>query len=279
MAERFFSIAMVGVATLGLFFARQAKAQSAQPKISWSPPAITEVLGLGSNTSVETTFTSDTALQDVTLDVVPALVPFVTLQPSALASLAGGQAQKVSIFISVPSGTGVGVYGGTVHVRVGKQTAPQTLKITVVVTRLTVTVSVPENYQINSQVLGQGGPVLINNFGSQYQHGGFVPPNGAEITVTSNPLPRPPLSNFIWNELRGATINSTTSITVANTSCTEISYADSFGQTTNYSALAVYCPHNTTLYKFFLFYRAGDPGMSHFVAAFQQVLNTTQFTY
>ncbi len=171
------------------------------------------------------------------------------------------------------------VADGTVHLRVGSQTAPQTLKIGIVVTTLPVTVPIPANYQVNSQVLMQGGPVLLNNFGGQYDHGGFVPPSGAEITVTTNPLPRPPLNNFIWNELRGATINSTTSITVSNASCTEVTYTDSFGLNTSYSALSVYCPHNQTLYKLFLFFRAGDPGASQFVAAFQQVLSTIQFTY
>jgi hypothetical protein len=273
---------IVAGTTAAVFAALLILVQRAEPQvgysITWSPAAVSEVVALGASTSVQVSVASKTNLQNITLQATPSLVPFLTLQPSSVTTLTAGQPQNIQITFSIPSATPVGSYNGTVHVRIGTRTLSQTLKVAVVVSQTPVIVSVPTNFQPNSQVISQGGPMLLNNFGSQYQNGGLVPPGGAEISITTNTLPRPPLSSFISNELQGATITSTSSIMVSGSSCTEVFYSDSYGKNYNYSNIAVYCPHNGTLYKLFLFYTAGDPATAQFLGAFQQVLNTVQFT-
>ena len=138
-----------------------------------------------------------------------------------------------------------------------------------------IAASAPPGFQVNADLLAASGPVSVNNFANQYQHGGLVPPGGADMDITSIPVPPPPLSNFIAYELQGATITSTSAITVSGISCTEEFYTESYG--TTYSNIAVYCPATTMLYKAYLSYHAGDPSESRFLTAFQTFLNSVQF--
>lgn len=246
--------------------------------ITWSPSVLSEVVAPGATTSTQILVTSKTTLQNVMLEVTPSIASFLTVEPANLTALTAGQSQEINATFSIPSKTPVGTYDGTVHLRTGARTLPQTLKVTVVVSQTPAIVPIPANFQPNLQIISQGGPVVLDNFGGQYQHGGLVPPGGAEITITTNPLPPLPLLMIISKELQGATITSTNAITVSGVSCAEVFYLDSLGQNYTSSNIAVYCPHNATLYKLFLFYTDGDPAANQFLGAFQQVLNTIQFT-
>jgi hypothetical protein len=260
------------------FFAAAAASPQSGYSIAWSQASISPVLPAGGSSSSAVSVTSKTGLKSIALEPTPSISPFLTITPAALDFIPAFQAQNISINFSIPSGTAPGTYDGTVHLRVGSQTLPQTLKITITVSQTPIIVAIPAGFQPNSQVIAQAGPVLLDNFGAQYQHGGLIPPGGAEITLTSNPLPHTGLPSVIASELQGATLISSSPVLVSATSCTEVTYSDSFGPNNNYSNITVYCPHNATLYKIFLSYTAGDPGAQQFLDAFQQVLTSVQFT-
>jgi hypothetical protein len=135
----------------------------------------------------------------------------------------------------------------------------------------------PPAFTLNSGPLLVGGPLAFNNFASIYAQGGVIPPNGAEIDVTSVPLPSPPISNFIALELIGSSVASTSALTVSGISCSQVFYIDTFTASITYKNEAVYCPSGTTLYKFYLSYRAGDSNESQYLSSFQQLLSGAKF--
>jgi hypothetical protein len=60
------------------------------------------------------------------------------VQPSTFSSVLANQQQNVRIAFSIPSTADLGTYEGTIHIKVGTRTLPQTLKTTIsVVTALT----------------------------------------------------------------------------------------------------------------------------------------------
>jgi hypothetical protein len=219
----------------------------------------------------------------------------VHAQPSSLERIRKDEQNTLNLVIAPHASSTLGTLSGSIQlqrgtvqdgdpeadtddVRDGGKILPQPLRVSVVLAGHGVSLIAPQGYHTNAQVVTLGGPILLNNFGSQYDHGGLVPPGGAEITITSSSLPQVPLSQFISTEFQGATITSTAPTTVSGMSCTEVSYTDSYGPNLNYSEIAVYCPSTTALSKFYLFYRSGDAGANQFLGTFQQVLNTVQLT-
>lgn len=108
----------------------------AQPKVIWSEKHISLQLSPGSGEVRQVTFTSDHNLKNVVIEAVPQIADLVSVQPSSIASVFADQAQTVSLFFSIPSGTTLGLHEGTIHVRVGSTTIPQTLKISIDVTQI-----------------------------------------------------------------------------------------------------------------------------------------------
>jgi hypothetical protein len=104
---------------------------AAQPKITWSSPDV--YAGISSTTTVTKTltFTSDQTLQGITVEAVPAIAPFVQIQPNTFTQVPAGQPQTVKLTFSAPSGAQFDAYDGTIHVRAGSRTLPQTLKASV----------------------------------------------------------------------------------------------------------------------------------------------------
>ncbi len=143
---------------------------------------------------------------------------------------------------------------------------------------LVLSVTTPAGFTINTGTLKLGGPLNFTNFDSQYLHGGFVPPGGAEIDIANEPLPPPPLNNLIDIELanEGSTITSRSSLTVSGISCTQVFYTNniSIPMTNNET---IYCPSGNKLYKFFLTYYSGDRNSSQYIASFQGVLAGVEF--
>jgi len=109
---------------------------AAQPKVIWSQKEVKLQLSPGSGDVRQVTFTSDHNLQNVTIEAVTEIANLVTIQPATIASVFADQAQTVSLFFSIPASTTVGLHEGTIHVRFGSQTIPQTLKISIDVTQI-----------------------------------------------------------------------------------------------------------------------------------------------
>ncbi len=104
---------------------------AAQPKITWSEKQLNLQLSPGSGEVRQVTFTTDHNLQNVTIEAVPEIAGLVSLQPTTIANVFADQAQSVSLFFSIPTGTSFGLHEGTIHVRTGSQTLPQTLKVSI----------------------------------------------------------------------------------------------------------------------------------------------------
>jgi hypothetical protein len=104
---------------------------AAQPKITWSEKQLSLQLSPGSGEVRQVTFTSDHNLQDVTIEAVSEIADLVSVQPATIASVFADQSQSVSLFFSIPAGTSFGLHEGTIHVRTGSQTFPQTLKLSI----------------------------------------------------------------------------------------------------------------------------------------------------
>jgi len=106
-----------------------------QPRIAWSEGKVEITLSPGGTEVKNLTFTSSQALQNIRLEPVPEIAGFVTVQPSTFASVSAGQPQSVQLSFSIPQGTSAGTYEGTIHVRSGNRTIPQTLKVSIQVRR------------------------------------------------------------------------------------------------------------------------------------------------
>jgi uncharacterized membrane protein len=109
-------------------------------------------LSPGESTSSDLTFTSSQNLTNVTLSVVPQIAPFVTVQPSSISSLAANQTQSVHLSIAIATTTAFGTYDGTLHLKRGTATFPQTVKVVVNVwqafadTSLGLSIKYPPNW-------------------------------------------------------------------------------------------------------------------------------------
>src|SRR6266852_1424845 len=106
-------------------------ASSTQPKFTWSQNQIEAILSPGESTSRDLTFTSSLDLQNVVIEAVPEIAGFLSVQPKSFANISGGASNAVHISFSIPSGTTLGTYESTIHVRIGSSTLPQTLKAVV----------------------------------------------------------------------------------------------------------------------------------------------------
>jgi len=106
----------------------------AAPKIEWIPREIEVTLREQDSTdSILATFTSDIALDQITLEVVPGLSDFVIVEPSVIQNVQAGVSHTVALTFSLPPGTEPGIYEGVVHVKSGRRTLPDTLKIRITV--------------------------------------------------------------------------------------------------------------------------------------------------
>jgi hypothetical protein len=163
---------------------------SNQPKITWSPTSSIEViLSPGESTSKDLTFTSDQDLQNPVVEPVPEIAGFLTIQPNTIAALPAAQQQPVHIAIAIPASTAFGTYSGTIHVRIGTQTLPQTVKVVVnawqssTSTTLRVTFKYPPNLFVLISP-DQPGHVLIQNSPIEVNLGGALPEDGTQVTST-----------------------------------------------------------------------------------------------
>jgi len=98
--------------------------------ITWSPSKISTAISPGNSWGMDLIFTSDQDLADASLFVTPELQPLVTVAPKSLSSITANMPNTVHIDIAIPTDAIPGdTYEGTIHVKVGQRTYPQTLKL------------------------------------------------------------------------------------------------------------------------------------------------------
>jgi Carboxypeptidase regulatory-like domain len=109
-----------------------ANAQSNRPVVAWESNRVSQSLGDGQIVSpMVVRFRVSTPLTNVSVFVVPEIRRFVTVQPSEFPTLQPEFEYSVSLSFSVPTRAAEGLYDGTIHLRQGSRTIPQTLKVSV----------------------------------------------------------------------------------------------------------------------------------------------------
>ena len=105
----------------------------AAPKIEWRVNELEVLLRPTQGTPIFAFFTSSESIDQVTLEVVPALENFVTVSPATIENVQAGVVNTVTLNFFVPAGTEPGTYEGVLHVRSGKRTVARPLKISLIV--------------------------------------------------------------------------------------------------------------------------------------------------
>ena len=153
--------------------------------------------------------------------------------------------------------------------------------------RLGIKVTVPEGFIYNERVAGLGGPINLRNFVPDVYRDEarpddelallkVIPRDGAEIDITGMPQ-RGRLEDLIADELTGAQIQTRETITVAGGAAQRVVFADVYEGFVCRN-VAVYLPRGTVLYKFYISYNGGDALEKRFLAAFEEVLRSVEFT-
>jgi hypothetical protein len=133
------------------------------------------ILSPGDTIARDFAFLSNQNLQNVVIEAVPEIARFLTIQPSTFVSVSAGQPQAVRVSLSIPSGTTLGTYDETIHLRIGSSTLPQTLKVVVDVWQgaelaaASATVAVPPGWLIQATPtqISASSPALQTLAGSQ----------------------------------------------------------------------------------------------------------------
>ena len=99
------------------------------PTITWSETHIELTLSLGENVSWDLFFTSSGELHNVVLEPVPTLAGFMSLTPNSFLHVPGTIPQPVHIDFAIPEDATFGTYEGTVLLKDGRRTLPQSLKV------------------------------------------------------------------------------------------------------------------------------------------------------
>lgn len=167
--------------------------------VIWNPEKMEETIGLVGKKNLTVTFTSSTDLKNVGLWVVPELQPFVSLIPNHFAVINKNTLYNVDIAIAIPYGTQTGLYNGTIHLKVGPKTYPQTLKISLhAVDLMTGAISPPDTIPETTtiQYITEDGTlvdievvkgqviVLFNSIVSESSAEGLIVSNGGSIIAT-----------------------------------------------------------------------------------------------
>lgn len=106
----------------------------AAPKIEWRVDELEILLRPTQGTPIFAFFTSNEPIDQVTLEVVPALQDFITsVAPATIQNVQPGVTQTITLSFFIPAGTEPGTYGGVLHVRSGRRTIARPLKIRVIV--------------------------------------------------------------------------------------------------------------------------------------------------
>ncbi len=97
--------------------------------IAWAPEKLEETVSKGSHTQLQVAFISRVDLKKANLWVTPELRPFLRVEPNYFEKIEANTPYEVDLDVTVPWDATPGHYDGTIHLRVGSRTYPQTLKV------------------------------------------------------------------------------------------------------------------------------------------------------
>jgi hypothetical protein len=150
---------------------------NAEPKtvIRWSFNPVNAVIGHGSIVETTLEFATSSDFNHLSIEIVPELQNLVTASPSEFINVQSGPTYSILLKFVIPDDSLLGSFEGTLQIRDGKQTVPDTLKITLDVTE----------QRISQVIIGTAGGTLMLNDGSSLR----VPPNAlsAATLLTMQP--------------------------------------------------------------------------------------------
>jgi hypothetical protein len=138
-----------------------------------------------------------------------------------------------------------------------------------------VRVHVPEGWSYNERLVAASGPINMTNFGGAYARGGLLPPDGAEIEVTSIPAPSN-LVEYIKKELKAAKVDKLQEMAAGERAGIQASYVESISADASLKTVVTYIAHGAFLYKFYLSYWSGSRNEPALVSALDQVVKEAQ---
>lgn len=99
--------------------------------VEWTPRSVVTSIGGGSSVDpAVVTFTSESRLESVTVEVVPELADFVSVEPAEFAEIVPGRTYSVTLSFSVAPYALPGPYAGTIHlVERGRRTIARPLPV------------------------------------------------------------------------------------------------------------------------------------------------------
>lgn len=104
-----------------------------RPVVVWGPSPLSQTIEPNGFRVVSVSFTSDTALENVTLQASPSLRPYVTITPSSFARIEAGLAKRVRLAVTMPPWVAVGSFVGWLQIRTGRRVlAPGEVEVKVV---------------------------------------------------------------------------------------------------------------------------------------------------
>lgn len=145
------------------------------------------------------------------------------------------------------------------------------------VTALGLNITVPAGWTFDPGSTDPGAPLSFNNFASGYLQGGVRPSGGADVNITTIPLPTISTAKLIAQELMGATLVSQTPVTVGGETGIKVVYTADYGAFED-RTLAAYVPHGSVMYKFFLNHGSRDSNAASYDATFDALLAGASFS-
>ena len=123
------SLVVISFVYLAILFTLCSPLWAKDQSITWAPGKIDQSIALGERKDLTVSFTSSGNLDNANLWVVPELQPFMTVEPASFKAIKVNTPYEVKLHLFAPPNSKMGVYDGTVHLRVGSKTYPQQLKV------------------------------------------------------------------------------------------------------------------------------------------------------
>lgn len=278
---------LYGGAALALLILGSVAAIATAPRaLTWSVPSLSPaVVAGGAATTTTVSLTAEDTLPNAVVEVSPSLAGLVSVSPMDLATIPNGRAVTLTLTSSAPASSTPGVVQG--YIRIVKENPnrqaygtplPVNLNVTwPTIASAGITVTYPSQWTLDQDLLSANGPISIRNFPA-FTKGGFWAPGGAVIYATKVQLPSEPLDHFIQDSLAGATIESTSTQSVAGLTGENVTYHFDVGPNVSNKGRTIYVPSGSSLFKFTLLYIDGDPQEPSFLQTFTQFLSSVQLS-